>query len=243
MKAKKSSSPESAPASSALPTSSATSSGVVDAIAAEDIGKFPDTNIAESLQRIPGVSIDRVNGEGSKVTVRGFGPQFNLITLNGRQLATSSVGVVGGDQDVENQQPTSRSFDFSNLSSEGVRTLEVYKTAKSALPSGGIGATINVRTQRPLETSESGLRGSIGAKALYDTSNDGFKVTPEVSGVVAWSNEADTFRRDAVRRLSEARGRGSERDVERLEYPDVRGLHQSQQRLCSRGQSGNAGRQ
>lgn len=170
-----------------------TSTGVVDAISAEDIGKFPDTNIAESLQRIPGVSIDRVNGEGSKVTVRGFGPQFNLVTLNGRQLATSSVGVVGGDQDVENQQPTSRSFDFSNLAPEGVRTLEVYKTARTALPSGGIGATINIRTQRPLETGETGLRGSIGAKALYDSSVDGFEVTPEVSGIVGWSNEEDTF--------------------------------------------------
>src|SRR5690606_829335 len=52
--------------------------GVVDAISAEDIGKFPDTNLAESLQRITGVSIDRVNGEGSKVTVRGFGPDFNM---------------------------------------------------------------------------------------------------------------------------------------------------------------------
>jgi TonB-dependent receptor len=170
-----------------------TSSGVVDAIAAEDIGKFPDTNIAESLQRIPGVSIDRVNGEGSKVTVRGFGPQFNLITLNGRQLATSSVGVVGGDQDVENQQPTSRSFDFATLAPDAVRTLEVYKTARTALPSGGIGATINISTQRPLETNETGFRGSVGAKALYDTSNDGFKITPEVSGIVGWSNEADTF--------------------------------------------------
>ena len=59
------------------------SSGVVDAVSAEDIGKFPDTNLAESLQRVPGVSIDRVNGEGSQVTVRGFGPQFNLVTVNG----------------------------------------------------------------------------------------------------------------------------------------------------------------
>src|SRR5688572_26009691 len=57
-------------------------SGVVDAIAAEDIGKFPDTNLAESLQRIPGVAIDRTNGEGSQVTVRGFGGGFNLVTLN-----------------------------------------------------------------------------------------------------------------------------------------------------------------
>ena len=68
--------------------------GVVDAISAEDIGKFPDTNLAESLQRISGVSIDRVNGEGSRVTARGFGPGFNLVTLNGRQMPTADV--VGG---------------------------------------------------------------------------------------------------------------------------------------------------
>ena len=60
--------------------------GVVDAISAEEMGKFPDTNLAESLQRITGVSIDRQNGEGSKVTVRGFGPDFNLVLLNGRQM-------------------------------------------------------------------------------------------------------------------------------------------------------------
>ena len=62
------------------------STGVVDAISAEDIGKFPDTNLAESMQRITGVSINRVNGEGSEVTVRGFGGGYNLVTLNGRQL-------------------------------------------------------------------------------------------------------------------------------------------------------------
>ena len=67
------------------------SSGVVDAISSEDIGKFPDTNLAESLQRITGVSIDRVNGEGSAITVRGFGPNFNLVTLNGRQLPAAHV--------------------------------------------------------------------------------------------------------------------------------------------------------
>src|SRR3546814_13463089 len=60
--------------------------GVVDAISAEDIGKFPDTNLAESLQRITGVSIDRSRGEGSLVTVRGFGPEFNLVTVHGRQM-------------------------------------------------------------------------------------------------------------------------------------------------------------
>jgi TonB-dependent receptor len=173
------------------------SSGVVDAISAEDIGKFPDTNLAESLQRVTGVSINRTNGEGSLVTVRGFGPSYNLITLNGRTLATSTVQVVGGDENADGAQGTSRSFDFSNLSSEGVRTLEVYKTGRAAIPSGGIGATINVVTRRPLDGA-GGFNGSIGAKAVYDTSvNDcldcGSKVTPEVSGVLSWADPSDTF--------------------------------------------------
>ena len=77
--------------------------GVVDAISAEDIGKFPDANLAESLQRITGVSIDRQRGEGSEVTVRGFGPEFNLVTINGRQMPTHN-GV-------------NRSFDFADLAS------------------------------------------------------------------------------------------------------------------------------
>ena len=72
--------------------------GVLEAVTAEDIGKFPDTNLAESLQRIPGVSIDRQNGEGSKVTVRGFGPAYNLVTLNGRTLPTATVGITGQRQ-------------------------------------------------------------------------------------------------------------------------------------------------
>ncbi len=78
-------------------------SGVVDAISAEDIGKFPDTNLAESLQRITGVSIDRSNNEGNSVTVRGFGPNFNLVTMNGRQMPNSSALQADG---------VNRSFNF-----------------------------------------------------------------------------------------------------------------------------------
>src|SRR4030095_9056993 len=81
--------------------------GIVDAIVAEDIGKFPDSNLAESLQRIPGISINRVNGEGSEVTARGFGGQFNLVTLNGRQMPASNVITVGGDQSVDFNRATS----------------------------------------------------------------------------------------------------------------------------------------
>jgi len=174
------------------------STGVVDAISSEDIGKFPDTNLAESLQRITGVSINRVNGEGATVTVRGFGPQYNLVTLNGRQLAAANITVVGGDQNGDGAGGFDRSFDFSNLASEGVKTLEVYKTGRAAVPTGGIGATINVVSRKPLDARDSGFNGSIGGKADYDRSTRdcvacGSHVTPEVSGVLSWSNPEQTF--------------------------------------------------
>ncbi|WP_304178520.1 TonB-dependent receptor [Pseudoalteromonas prydzensis] len=152
------------------------SAGVVDAITSEDIGKFPDTNLAESLQRITGVSIDRSNGEGSKITVRGFGPEFNLVTLNGRQMPTT-----GG-----------RSFDFADIATESVSGVEVYKTARADIPSGGIGATVNISTAKPL--SNPGLHASVGAKAVHDTSNEtGKDVTPEYSGIYSNTFNDDKF--------------------------------------------------
>ncbi|MGN8001342.1 TonB-dependent receptor [Sphingomonas sp. 22176] len=173
------------------------STGIVDAISAEDIGKFANTNLAESLQRITGVSIDRVNGEGSTVTVRGFGAQYNMVTLNGRQLAASNIVAVGGDQGGDGAGGFGRSFDFANLASEGVKTLEVYKTGRAAIPSGGIGATINIVGVRPLD-GKAGFTGSVGAKASYDTSADdciscGSHVTPEFSGVASWSDQEQRF--------------------------------------------------
>ena len=164
-------------------------SGVVDAISAEDMGKFPDTNLAESLQRISGVSINRVNGEGSEVTVRGFGGGFNLVTLNGRQMPSANVGTITGNPLDQGASGTSRSFDFSNLASEGVRGLQVYKTGRAAVATGGIGATINIETVRPLESA--GTQASIGVKAVKDTSGD--DVTPEVSGLYSWTNDDATL--------------------------------------------------
>lgn len=152
--------------------------GFVDGIVAEDIGKFPDTNLAESLQRISGVSIDREIGEGSKITVRGVGPDFNLVLLNGRQMPTSSLGDRSG-----------RAFDFANLASEAISQLQVYKSSRAETPTGGIGATINVITARPL--SRPGMQASVGVKGMYDTSANnlpddvkrGDKVTPEISAI------------------------------------------------------------
>ncbi|MBK6469830.1 MAG: TonB-dependent receptor [Betaproteobacteria bacterium] len=154
--------------------------GVVDGISAEDIGKFPDTNLAESLQRISGVSIDRSIGEGSRVTVRGVGPEFNMVLLNGRQMPASSIADTGASN--------SRAFDFGNLASEAIAGIEVFKTSRASSPTGGIGATINIKTARPLENP--GLRGSFGVKGVVDTSNSrlpstmaGNELTPEVSGI------------------------------------------------------------
>ena len=150
--------------------------GVVDAISAEEMGKFPDTNLAESLQRITGVSITRDNGEGSFVTVRGFGPEYNLVILNGRQMPISSLSGGGGEA------PNSRAFDFGNLASEGIAAVEVYKSGRVSLPTGGIGSTINILTPRPLDRP--GMRGSVAARAVYDSSQNGHNdVTPEFSGI------------------------------------------------------------
>lgn len=142
------------------------SSGVMDAISAEDIGKFPDTNLAESLQRISGVSIDRSNGEGNSVTVRGFAPDRNLVLLNNRQLPTTNG---------------SRSFDFANVASEGVSGVEVFKTSEAKMATGGIGATINVLTSKPFD--HDGEKASIGMKLMDDSSAQDGSITPEFSGI------------------------------------------------------------
>jgi TonB-dependent receptor len=154
--------------------------GVVDAITAEDIGKFPDQNLAESLQRITGVSIDRSNNEGSRITVRGMGPDFNLVTLNGRSMPTA-----GG-----------RSFDFADIASEGVRAVEVYKTGKANLPTGGIGATVNILTARPLEA---GFQAVASGKLVHETSSSDASVanldefTPEIAGIYSNTFADDTI--------------------------------------------------
>jgi TonB-dependent receptor len=153
-------------------------SGVVDAITAEDIGKFPDTNLAESIQRIPGVTIDRVNGEGARVTVRGFGPEYNLVTLNGRSMPGSING---------NTQNATRSFDFANLASDDIAGITVTKTGRADMPSGGIGSTIDIRTARPFD--HDGFVATGSAKVAYDTTNRvGDDYTPDFSGLVS-----DTF--------------------------------------------------
>lgn len=164
------------------------SSGVVDAISSEDIGKMPDANLAESLQRIAGVSITRTNGEGARVTVRGIDPAMNMVTLNGRVMPT--VTNDGGDGD-----RASRAFDFASLASESVSGVEVYKTGKAGVSGGGLGANINLKTARPLDVGDT--KASVAVKGVEDTTvhrgSSGRQFTPEVSGIYSWANEESTF--------------------------------------------------
>ncbi len=155
--------------------------GIVDAITAEDIGKFPDSNLAESLQRITGVSIDRRNGEGFQVSVRGFGPEFNQVTLNGRSMPAAQVNEAGSLN-------TSRSFDMSNIASEGVSGVTVFKSSQPSTTSGGIGATVDLQTRKPFQ--HNGFLASVGAKAIHDTTTRvGSNITPELSGFASWSDD------------------------------------------------------
>ena len=150
------------------------SAGVVDAISAEDIGDFPDTNLAESLQRITGVSIDRSGGEGQLITVRGFGPQFNTVLVNGRQMASEN---------------DSRAFSFDTIASELVSSLDVHKTSTATMQSGGVGSTININTARPFALNGFKMAGSV--KGVYDENSE--ETTPQFSGLISNTFNDDTF--------------------------------------------------
>ncbi len=150
--------------------------GVVDAITAEGIGRFPDTNLAESMQRIPGVSIDRRNNEGNQVSVRGFGPSFNLVLLNGRQMPSAATQKQEGDSTAEQ----SRAFNFAEISPDSIAGVKVFKSTRASVTTGGIGATVDVTTARPFELGKRTLVGSF--KGMMDQSNAvGEDLTPEVS--------------------------------------------------------------
>ncbi len=138
--------------------------GIVDAIVAQDIGKFPDLNLAESLQRIPGVVITRDAGEGRNITVRGLGPQFTRVRLNGLE-AMSSVG----SSDGQGGANRSRSFDFNVFASDLFSQLIARKTASADVEEGSLGATVDLRTARPFDfdgfTATGNLQGSFNDAA------------------------------------------------------------------------------
>jgi len=115
---------------------------IVDAITAEDIGLFSDNNIAEALQRVPGVQLERSDGEGSRISIRGLGPRFVRTTLNGRTALSSPGGENGTD---------ARGFSFGLIPSEVITKATVHKSAQAMDVEGAIGGLVNLETTRPLD--------------------------------------------------------------------------------------------
>ena len=136
--------------------------GAVDSIVAEDIADFPDLNLAESLQRIPGVSIARDAGEGRNVTVRGLGPAFTRIRLNGMEGLTTAGGT-----DSSGGTNRDRGFDFNIFASELFSNLTVRKTSSADIDEGSLGATVDLTTPRPLD-----FGGMVMSASLQGAYND-----------------------------------------------------------------------
>ncbi|HMO74751.1 MAG TPA: TonB-dependent receptor [Sphingopyxis sp.] len=150
--------------------------GIVDVIKAEDIGKFPDTNLAESLQRVPGVVIDRDAGEGRSITVRGLGQDFTRIRINGVEaLATT------GGTDSSGGANRSRGFDFNVFASELFNSITVRKSASANVDEGSLGATVDLQAARPFDFDGFRIAGSI--KARYNDLNE--KIDPRAALLIS----------------------------------------------------------
>jgi len=159
----------------------------VDAINSEDVGKLPDANIAEVLQRVPGVTIQRTRGEGDFVSIRGLSPAFVRGQVDGRTVVSgteTTEAIRNGGQDAS----TGRSTNFDVLPSEIVQRIEVYKSPTAAMIEGGIGGVVNIVTQDPLEL---GNHVFASANGQYRELNKAFN--PDVSGLASWRNDAKTF--------------------------------------------------
>ncbi|GGO92352.1 TonB-dependent receptor [Stakelama pacifica] len=143
----------------------------IDVITAEDVGKFPDKNVADSLQRVPGVIISRDGGEGSRVSIRGLSSDLTLTELNGNFIAST------GDN-------PSRSFDYVLLPSTFIGSVEVYKSAEARLDEGGVGGVIINHTRKPFDLDA--WSGNVQVEGTYADVTE--KVEPNVSGLLSWKD-------------------------------------------------------
>lgn len=160
--------------------------GVVDTITAEDVGKFPDSNLAESMQRLPGVAITRGDGgEGKTISVRGLGAQFTRVRLNGMEGASST-----GSSDIRSGYVSSRSFDFSTFASELFSSLAVRKTGSADIEEGSLGATVDLQTPRPLAANKD-FTLALSAQGTYDDLRQ--RVSPRVTGLISKKFLDDTL--------------------------------------------------
>lgn len=155
-------------------------SSVVDAITAEDLGKFPDKNVADSLARITGVSVTRGFGEGEKIAVRGTSPNQNRTLLNGAAVASADWFVLDNP---------SRAFNYTLLPSTIVSSLEVFKSPQADIQEGSLGGTVMLRTRRPLDMDANS--GVVQVQGMYSETSEEWD--PNVSALYSWKNDAETL--------------------------------------------------
>ena len=153
---------------------------IVDSISAQDIGKFPDKNVAESLSRITGVAVSREFGEGEKISIRGAGPDLNRTLLNGQTVASADWFIL---------DPSNRSFNYTLLPSSIVKGLEVYKSPQASIDEGSIGGTVILRTRKPLELDANTV--NVGVQAQYSETSE--ETDPQLDALYSWKNDDQTF--------------------------------------------------
>lgn len=161
------------------------SSGVVDAIVAEDIAAFPDLNLAESIQRIPGISINRVAGEGRQITVRGLGADFTRVRINGMEALSTT-----GGSDASGGSNRGRGFDFNTFASDLFNQINVTKTTSASMDEGSLGATVDLYTARALDYG-AGLTAAASGQFGYNSLSE--ETSPRFAGLVSWANPDETF--------------------------------------------------
>jgi iron complex outermembrane receptor protein len=163
-----------------------TETAATDSILAEDIGKFPDLNLSESIQRIPGVALLRDGGEGRTISVRGLGPQFTRVRINGLE----AIATAGGS-DPSGGTNRGRGFDFNVFASDLFNGITVRKTAQAEVEEGSLGATVDLRTARPFDYNGKGLTFVASGQGTY---NDlAKKATPRFAALLS-----DTFADDTI---------------------------------------------
>ncbi len=155
----------------------------VDVIVAEDMAKFPELNLAESLQRVPGVQITREAGEGRRISLRGLGPDFSRVQLNGMEV----LGNVDSAQDSRGQRTRDRAFDFNIFASELFTRVEVEKTFQAAQNEGGMAGTVGLFTGRPFDYAPGSKAVIVGRLGTNQYTKD---AQPRVAGLFShnWNN-------------------------------------------------------